>query len=520
MPWLKRLKFYPRPENVSVESEVITETTEEPEAPAETEPVETPEASEPEAEPTAEPTVEPTEEPEVPEVEPTEEPVVEPTEAPTEEPLTACPSCGVLASRDPLFETNHAACDACGLRNCDPAHARKAHTACSGCGLRKCAEDFVEEEHMKCAGCREMLCASEVEHISCPGCHRYSCKEADQYDTYNHTLNDYGRYPCLDYPEEPEVEEPEEEEQKPEVKPEEPQATLITNEQELLAAIQTPGNYKLGAKIELTNGSVEIPAGANVTLDLGGFDITGDENTPAIINKGNLTLKGSGAVSGKSAVENYGTLKIEGGSFKATGGAVVYNRANANATITGGSFTSETGDESAILNEGGTLNISGSGTKVSSLRHTVETDQNGSTTISGGTFEIREESSIGAHVIYMKSGDLTINGGTFDRKNSNSGGVVTFWDADVTITNGKFTGGDNPDQHPVIDIFGKNSTLTITGGEFHGKGRMVHDQTGTGVDGSNHQIKSGTFDLEPNSKFIPTGYKATESNGKWVVAAE
>lgn len=142
--------------------------------------------------------------------------VIAPAEAPTD---AACESCGVLAWTDPLFETNHAACEGCGLRNCDPMSARKAHTFCSGCGLRKCDSEYNEDEHMKCAGCRELLCVSGRNHTHCEGCKRYVCREADHYGDYLHLYNAYGRWTCLDYPEEPEPEQESEPESKPESKP-------------------------------------------------------------------------------------------------------------------------------------------------------------------------------------------------------------------------------------------------------------------------------------------------------------
>ena len=121
--------------------------------------------------------------------------------------LLSCPACGILAANDPLFESNHAACEGCGLRNCEAAHARKAHSFCGGCGMRKCDAAYDEAAHMKCAGCREQLCASESDHSYCDGCKRYVCRENDHYSDYIHFLNAYGRWTCLDYPEEPAPEE-------------------------------------------------------------------------------------------------------------------------------------------------------------------------------------------------------------------------------------------------------------------------------------------------------------------------
>ena len=79
--------------------------------------------------------------------------------------------------------------------------------------------------------------------------------------------------------------------------------------------------------ITLTNdvtlvSSWEVTAETPVTLDLAGFTLDGGANT-AIVNKGRLTIKdssknGSGKVTGKRGVDNYGVLTLDGGTIQGT----------------------------------------------------------------------------------------------------------------------------------------------------------------------------------------------------------
>ena len=68
--------------------------------------------------------------------------------------------------------------------------------------------------------------------------------------------------------------------------------------------------------------SWEVTAETPVTLDLAGFTLDGGANT-AIVNKGTLTIKdssenGSGKVTGKRGVDNYGVLTLDGGTIQGT----------------------------------------------------------------------------------------------------------------------------------------------------------------------------------------------------------
>ena len=79
--------------------------------------------------------------------------------------------------------------------------------------------------------------------------------------------------------------------------------------------------------ITLTNNvtldsSWEVEVEETVTLDLNGFTLDGGTNT-AIVNKGMLIIKdssenGSGKVTGKRGVDNYGSLTLDGGTIQGT----------------------------------------------------------------------------------------------------------------------------------------------------------------------------------------------------------
>ena len=66
---------------------------------------------------------------------------------------------------------------------------------------------------------------------------------------------------------------------------------------------------------------IVVPSGKTVTLDLNGHTITATSKQVAIINEGNLTIKGEGNViaDGNYAVLNHGELlTINGGNYSKT----------------------------------------------------------------------------------------------------------------------------------------------------------------------------------------------------------
>lgn len=178
-----------------------------------------------------------------------------------------------------------------------------------------------------------------------------------------------------------------------------------------------------------TGDIVTIPSGANVKLDMAGHSITttSDFVGRPITNHGTLTVTGNGTIDssmaekgGYGAINNFGTLTIENGTFSGapySDGSVVYNRANATLIISGGSFTKAT----RMISNAGTATING-GTFISTSCNQdkdintgvqlfayaiVNGDAAADLTISSGTFTGVQ----GA--VAVNSGTAKITGGTF-----------------------------------------------------------------------------------------------------------
>ena len=141
--------------------------------------------------------------------------------------------------------------------------------------------------------------------------------------------------------------------------------TVVTDVDEFKTAVQTSGTITIGADMEFsTEDIVTIPQGVTIVLDMQGHSITVDSNYTGrpIINNGTLTVTGNGTIDssaskygGYGAINNFGTLTIEDGTYKGNinaDGAAIYNRAGGELTINDGSFTG-----TAAVNSEGTLTI-------------------------------------------------------------------------------------------------------------------------------------------------------------------
>ena len=180
---------------------------------------------------------------------------------------------------------------------------------------------------------------------------------------------------------------------------------------------------KLADDITIPYGAVEIPSGKKITLDLDGHTIKseGFKGRP-ITNKGDLTVTGNGTITsencgsnGTGCITNYGTLKIESGTFK--GGQEANGMCISNAA--------------------------------------------------GGVCTIEDGEFIGCPRAVQNLGTLTVNGGSLIGSNSYSGNegnaIVSAQGATTTITDGTFTGHMNAVSN--IDN-GEGCKLTVTGGTF------------------------------------------------------
>ena len=131
--------------------------------------------------------------------------------------------------------------------------------------------------------------------------------------------------------------------------------------------VQTTVTLTNSIEISEMSDIVTLAAGKNVILNMNGQSITFKEDSSAspslagraIINHGTLTVTGNGTIDtsasiygGYGAIDNYGTLTIENGTYtgaKLANGATIKNRPNAELTIYNGTFDGAT---CSLYNEG------------------------------------------------------------------------------------------------------------------------------------------------------------------------
>jgi len=167
----------------------------------------------------------------------------------------------------------------------------------------------------------------------------------------------------------------------------------------------------------------------------------------------------------------------------------------------------------AVLVSQPTLTIE-SGKYISNANSVVVCDTKSDVTaliINGGVFEAR-----GLVILLdVNKGKVIINGGTFkggeqhisnSQKTYYSDCVNVGSGADITINGGSFTCGKR------LFMFHRSydGKVTITGGTFTANGTLTNAQVGQLV------IKGGSFNVDP-TKYLATGYTATENNGVWTV---
>lgn len=284
---------------------------------------------------------------------------------------------------------------------------------------------------------------------------------------------------------------------------------------------------KLTADCRLDD-TVTIPAGRIVVLDLNGMTVTeSGAETRKICNKGQLTILSSadgGTLKNKDEgsyglIDNYGTLKIQGGNYENYGrasGAAIKNRPGATLLeISGGVFAGLVedpgGDQNGYATAANVLVASDAplvvtGGTFSSRAHysavfkvfsdnadirnaTVSTYMAGGIEVAGGNavltdceFHVSAENSYYANAVAVSSGGVaTIDGGTYAGYKYaayvyNSGGTIDIrggkYDAEtvlkadksttdvpsaITVSSGAFTGNFGIDS---------DATLSIAGGYF------------------------------------------------------
>lgn len=277
-------------------------------------------------------------------------------------------------------------------------------------------------------------------------------------------------------------------------------------------------------------GSIVIKKDQVLTLDLNGHTLTNDNGRHTIENHGKLTIidsKGNGTVDnishGCGAIYNYpeGTVTLNGGTYTrskeagsdadTSGGNSWYTIKNYGTMTINDGVTVNQGAEgngkysSLIANgwydiskspannepepiEGKTANLTINGGNLSGGLWVVKNDDNGETTINGGT--IKGYASGGT--VYNVN-LLTINNGNLISLSDNLGVVCTT---------------------AVDDKFDKGIT-NITGGTFSGSKECI---TGLNKYGKDPQIgiSGGTFSNDV-SKYLASGNNCTFINGKYEI---
>ena len=288
-------------------------------------------------------------------------------------------------------------------------------------------------------------------------------------------------------------------------------ATVVKTKDELTAAVAKGGEVTLGDNI---TASITIPKDKTVTLNLGAFTLTGDDNH-TITNEGTLTVIGSGKVvntdGGKAALFNNVNAKanLNGGTFEGTTWYVIKNLGT--ITMNGASVTQNDAGSSAIDNgwygnpgndcnvkypgNGYTAKLTIANGNFSGGMNTVKNDDYGVLEISGGTFSNTDGPTV------LNWNVTTISGGEFTVNNGASSVIANGSlnnEADkgqLTITGGQFTSSDNGNGNLLGYGVGgeKGGSVTISGGKFTGK--MV-------AEGYPYEpvISGGTFSDQENAK--------------------
>ena len=266
--------------------------------------------------------------------------------------------------------------------------------------------------------------------------------------------------------------------------------------QELINNAAEPVSVKLEGNIA---GSLTVPQGKNVTLDLNGFTLTGGDSH-AILNRGKLCIKdssGDGKIvaskANTSALRNAAVCVIEGGTFTRTNAAdnkwhTVENFGT--MTFNGGKVIAEDGQSFAIVNGWNYINPGEQKATMTINNIEMKAGPNGFKNCAGGT--------------------LTMNGGTLHCTgywglSNDSTGIAT-------INGGEITS----DNHIAISNGG---TMEINGGTFTGPEGSLYLQNyakDTVVKGGSYQNETVEFMQE----CCPAGYTAKLEGGMVVVSKD
>ncbi len=286
--------------------------------------------------------------------------------------------------------------------------------------------------------------------------------------------------------------------------------TEVKTEAELTAAVSNGGEIKLGADISAT---ITIPADKTVTLNLNGKTLTG-----SIVNKGKLTVTGTGSVvataAGTAAVANFpgGTVTLSGGTYESANWYVIKNMGEMyiNGPVNVQKPQGSTDTSSLIDNGwyGSTDTVAGEQVQAQANKAKL--------VISNGNFNGKSGAKSCSVVKNDDYGVLEISGGTFDSTaNTGTDNAATQQNWNVaTISGGTFK-GMYPISNGAYAGEADKGQITITGGEFFGTSTIFGMGVGGNAKGS-VTVSGGTFTapaLGAGYENLDGGYTLTVSGG-------
>ncbi len=314
-----------------------------------------------------------------------------------------------------------------------------------------------------------------------------------------------------------------------------------------LPAADSNGVITLTSNVTLSedvSGTIMVDTGSTVVLDLSGKNITASSGC-AIINKGNLTIKGTGTVSTtaaeSAAIANFpgATCTVEGGTYQSSAWYTIKNLGTMTLGGTTAVTTTNEANVSSLIDNG----WYGSSDKVAGETISPTTNSKATLTINGGEFSCTGGQKSCSVVKNDDYGTLIINNGTFDSTaNTGASNAATILNWNVAIiNNGTFKG-----QYPLSNGYCGSADvgqLTVNGGTFTGTSVILgqngdaHDSKGllkiTGgtfnaatfagnADAYTYaiEVSGGTFPANSNvGAYLADGY-TVDANGKVVPKAE
>ena len=267
--------------------------------------------------------------------------------------------------------------------------------------------------------------------------------------------------------------------------------------QELINNATEPVSAKLEGNIA---GSLTVPQGKEVTLDLNGFTLTGGDSH-AILNHGTLCIKdssGNGKIvaskANTSALRNAADCVIDGGTFTRTAGVdnkwhTVENFGT--MTFNGGKVIAEDGQSFAIVNGWNYINPGEQKATMTINNIEMKAGPNGFKNCAGGT--------------------LTMNDGTLH--------CTGYWGLSNDSTGVATINGGQIISDKYVAISDGGAKMEINGGTFTGPQGSLYVQNyaqGTVVKGGSYQNETVEF----MQNYCPEGYTATLKDGMVVVSKD